>query len=190
MFTKNEKKKILKNSDIASNPIDRCKELYKKAEKYNEITKMQYIDINMWMVGDILLKADRMSMANSLELRVPFLDREVYKVSSLLPTHLRVNKENTKFALRTAAGKRLPLETAQKKKLGFPVPTRVWLRDEKYYNIVKKAFLSETAEKFFNCEELLSILEEHYLNKVDNSRKVWTIYIFIVWYDIYFNDIK
>lgn len=190
MFTKNEKKKILKNSDIASDPVDRCRELYKKAEKYDEITKMQYIDINMWMVGDILLKADRMSMANSLELRVPFLDREVYKVSSLLPTHLRVNKENTKFALRTAAGKRLPLETAQKKKLGFPVPTRVWLRDEKYYNIVKKAFLSETAEKFFNCEELLSILEEHYLNKVDNSRKVWTIYIFIVWYDIYFNDIK
>ena len=127
-------------------------------------------------------------MANSLELRVPFLDREVYKVASKLPTHLRVNKENTKYALRQAAMRRLPERTAQKRKLGFPVPTRVWLRDKKYYEIVKKAFLSKTAETFFNPEELIAILDEHYLGKSDTSRKVWTIYIFIVWYDIYFGD--
>ena len=190
MFSKEEKQKLLKNSTVASDAVERCKELYNKAEKYDEITKMQYIDINMWMVGDILLKADRMSMANSLELRVPFLDKEVFKVASRLPTHLRVSKKSTKYALRQAASKRLPPETAQKKKLGFPVPTRVWLRDEKYYNIVKKAFLSETAELFFNCEELLALLEQHYLGKIDNSRRIWTIYIFIVWYEIYFKEIK
>ena len=179
---------MLKNPGLSSNPLERCKPLYDKVTDYDEITQMQYIDINTWLIGDILLKADRMSMANSLELRVPFLDREVYKVASKLPTHLRVNKENTKYALRQAAMRRLPERTAQKRKLGFPVPTRVWLRDKKYYEIVKKAFLSKTAETFFNPEELIAILDEHYLGKSDTSRKVWTIYIFIVWYDIYFGD--
>ena len=188
MFSKEDKKKLLKDSSIATNPVEKCKELYKRVEKYDEITKMQYIDINTWMIGDILLKADRMSMANSLELRVPFLDREVFKVASKLPTDLRVRRENTKYALRHAAMKRLPIETAQKRKLGFPVPTRVWLRDKKYYDIVKKAFLSETANEFFNCEELIALLENHYSGNADNSRKIWTIYIFIVWYDIYFKD--
>ena len=140
----------------------------------------------MWMVGDILLKADRMSMANSLELRVPFLDKEVFKVASTLPTELRAAKENTKYAFRHAAMKRLPENTAQKKKLGFPVPTRVWLKDPIYYKIVKDAFLSETAKEFFNCEELIVLLDDHYNGRWDNSRKIWTIYIFIIWYNIYF----
>jgi len=190
MFSKEDKQKLLKDSSIASSPHDVCKGLYEKFSSYDEITKMQLIDVNMWMVGDILLKADRMSMANSLELRVPFLDKEVFAVASKLPTKLRVNKENTKYALRQAAKRRLPNESAQKRKLGFPVPTRVWLKDEKYYSIVKKAFLSETAEEFFNCEELIALLEDHYSGKYDNSRKVWTIYIFIVWYDIYFKEMK
>lgn len=101
---------------------------YDRVRGYDQETKMQYLDINLWMVGDILLKADRMSMANSLELRVPFLDKEVFKVASKLPTRLRVNKKNTKYAMRQAANRHLPQETAQKEKLGFPVPTRVWLR--------------------------------------------------------------
>lgn len=189
MFSKEEKQKILKNPSLATRPQDVCKKLYNRVKQYDDVTKMQYLDINMWMVGDILLKADRMSMANSLELRVPFLDKEVFKVASTLPTRLRTPKENTKYALRTAAMKRLPPDTAQKKKLGFPVPTRVWLRDKKYYGIVKDAFLSDTAKMFFNPEELISILDDHYNGKWDNSRKIWTIYIFIVWYNIYFNEI-
>ncbi len=190
MFSKEEKEKILKDKSLASNPSKICESIYERVKNYDDVTKMQYLDINTWMIGDILLKADRMSMANSLELRVPFLDKEVFKIASKLPTKLRVCRENTKYALRHAASKRLPIETAQKRKLGFPVPTRVWLRDKKYYEIVQKAFLSETAEKFFNCEELISILEDHYTGKTDNSRKIWTIYIFIIWYDIYFGDIN
>ena len=127
-----------------------------------------------------------MSMANSLELRVPFLDKEVFKVASTIPTRLRVNKKNTKYAMRQAAMRHLPPETAQKKKLGFPVPTREWLKDEKYYNIVKDMFNSDTAKKFFNSDVLIGFLDEHYQLKEDNSRKVWTIYIFLVWYKIYF----
>ncbi len=130
-----------------------------------------------------------MSMANSLELRVPFLDKEVFKVASSLPTPLRVNKYNTKYAMRKAAARHLPEEVAEKPKLGFPVPTRVWLRDEHYYHVVKDMFTSPTAEKFFNTELLLQYLDEHFDEKEDNSRKIWTIYVFLVWYQIYFGAV-
>lgn len=188
MYDADDKKRILKDPSIVTRPQDLCKKYYDRVKDYDEVTKMQYLDINLWMVGDILLKADRMSMANSLELRVPFLDKEVFKVASSLPTRLRVNRENTKYAMRQAAMRHLPPETAQKEKLGFPVPTRVWLRDERYYNVVKEMFHSDTAKKFFNPDVITGFLDEHYSGKEDNSRKVWTIYIFLVWYNIYFKD--
>lgn len=190
MYTEEQKRELLKNPSIATRPQELCKQYYSRVPDYDDVTKMQYLDINMWMVGDILLKADRMSMANSLELRVPFLDKEVFKVASKLPTRLRVNKHNTKYAMRMAAMRHLPQKTAQKEKLGFPVPTRVWLRDERYYNVVKEKFHSETAQKFFNTDVLMKFLDDHYTGKWDNSRKVWTIYIFLVWYDIYFGGDK
>ena len=190
MFNKEEKEKILKDGSIAHEPQEYTKKYYDRAKNYDDITKMQYLDINTWMVGDILLKADRMSMANSLELRVPFLDKEVFKVARTIPYQLRVNKKNTKYAMRRAALRHMPEDWAKKKKLGFPVPTRVWLKDEKYYNIVKDAFNSDTAKKFFNSEELIKFLDDHFNGKEDNSRKVWTVFIFILWYDIYFGSDK
>ena len=186
MFTLAEKRSLL-NSDIpVTRPQEMTKKYYDRVKGKDDVTKMQYLDINVWLVGDILLKADRMSMANSLELRVPFLDKEVFKVASRIPTKLRVNKQNTKFAMRQAANKHLPNATAQKKKLGFPVPTRVWLKDEKYYNIVKDAFTSETAKLFFNSKVLMRFLDDHFKGKCDNNRKIWTIFVFLIWYDIYF----
>lgn len=188
MYDYKQKKALLKDPSIASEPQNYTRKYYYRCRKYDDVTKMQYLDINMWMVGDILLKADRMSMANSLELRVPFLDKEVFKVASSLPTRLRCNKSNTKYAMRKAAVRHMPEATAEKEKLGFPVPTRVWLRDEKYYNVVKKKFLGKTAEKFFNTDALVAWLDEHFSGKEDNSRRVWTVYVFLVWYDIYFDD--
>ena len=190
MYDEEDKRRLLKDPSIVTRPQNLCKKFYDRVRGYDQETKMQYLDINLWMVGDILLKADRMSMANSLELRVPFLDKEVFKVASSLPTKLRVNRRNTKYAMRMAAMRHLPPETAQKPKLGFPVPTRVWLRDEKYYNIVKEMFHSKTAQKFFNTDVIMEFLDKHYQNKEDNSRKVWTIYIFLVWYYIYFGEEK
>ena len=190
MFNKAEKQKILKDGSIACEPQEYTKQYYDRVKDYDDITKMQYLDINTWMVGDILLKADRMSMANSLELRVPFLDKEVFKTARTIPYRLRVNKENTMYAMRKAALRHMPKASAEKKKLGFPVPTRVWLKDEKYYNIVKDTFNSDTAKKFFNSEELIKFLDDHFNGKEDNSRKVWTVYIFLVWYDIYFGSDK
>ena len=164
------------------------KPFYDKVRDKDAVTKMQYVDLHAWMVGDILLKADKMSMANSLELRVPFLDKEVMKVAQRIPTKYRVNGENTKYAMRKAALRRMPEKWADKKKLGFPVPTRVWLCEDKYYGIVKEKFLSDTAEKYFNTNELIKLLDDHKNGKADNSRRVWTVYTFLVWYDQFFNE--
>ncbi len=190
MYDYDQKRELLRDPSIATDPLklNSLRRIYNRSRRHDDVTKMQTLDINLWMVGDILLKADRMSMANSLELRVPFLDKEVFKVASKLPTKFRVNKYNTKYAMRRAAQRHLPQETAEKEKLGFPVPTREWLKDERYYNIVKEAFESETAQKFFNSDILVGWLDRHYNQIEDNSRKIWTIYIFIVWYNIYFNE--
>lgn len=189
LYNCEQKRELLKDPSIATRPQDLTKRFYRRARKYDDVTKMQYLDINLWLVGDILLKADRMSMANSLELRVPFLDKEVFRVASVLPSKLRVNRHNTKYALRQAAARHMPIETAEKEKLGFPVPTRVWLRDEKYYNIVKEEFRSPTAQKFFNIDILLNWLDDHYEGVADTSRKVWAIYVFLVWYKQYFGEV-
>ncbi|HEX3027098.1 MAG TPA: asparagine synthase C-terminal domain-containing protein, partial [Clostridia bacterium] len=190
MFSMAEKKRLLKDSIPATVPQLVTKPVYERAQGLDDVTKMQYLDINVWLPGDILLKADRMSMANSVEVRVPFLDRRVFDVASRLPRRLKVNAKNTKYALREAALRHLPEETAQRKKLGFPVPIRVWLREEKYYGIVKSAFTSETAEQFFNTDVLVDMLDAHRSGKCDNSRKIWTIFAFLVWYDVYFNGVS
>lgn len=188
MFTEEERKAILKIKTDAPAPTEITKPFYDKVKDKDAVTKMQYLDLHLWMTGDILLKADKMSMANSLELRVPFLDKEVMATAAKIPTKYRVTKENTKYAMRMAALKACPPQTANKKKLGFPVPTRVWLREEKYYNIVKERFSSETAKKFFDTDAIISYLDDHKNGKADNSRKIWTIFVFLIWYEVYFSD--
>lgn len=184
IFSKKERSKLLKN-DLAPAPAKVCEKFYSEVSDCDEVTRMQYLDINMWMMGDILLKADKMSMAHSLELRVPFLDKEVMKLAETIPLDKRVNLLSTKLALRAAASKTLPSKTSEKPKLGFPVPIRVWLKEDKYYNTVKAEFLSDTAEKYFNTSRLVSLLDEHKCGKADNSRKIWTVYTFLVWYKQY-----
>ena len=186
MFTEKERRALLKHPTDARSPAEMVKPYYDMAADKDSVTKMQFVDLNMWMVGDILLKADKMSMANSLELRVPFLDKEVMALAGRIPTRYRVNGENTKFAMRKAALRRMPEKWAGKKKLGFPVPTRVWLKEEKYYNQVKEAFQSPQAEEFFHTEKLLRLLDDHRAGKADNSRRVWTVYTFLVWYQEFF----
>lgn len=190
MFTENERKKLLKIKTDAKSPAAMVKPYYDMVKDKDAVTKMQFLDINMWMVGDILLKADKMSMANSLEVRVPFLDREIMKVAQRIPLKYRVNGTTTKYAMRTAAARRMPEKWSTKKKLGFPVPTREWLKQDKYYNIVKDAFTDETAKKFFNTDLLVKLLDEHKALKKDNSRKVWTVYTFLVWYKRFFIEEK
>ena len=198
MFTPEDRKKLLKIKTSAPEPSEITSKFYKRVQGKDDVTKMQYLDLHMWMAGDILLKADKMSMANSLELRVPFLDKEIMHLAEQIPTKYRVTHEKgtdetkyiTKYAMRLSAKKDTPPQTAgtaSKKKLGFPVPIRVWLKEDKYYNIVKNAFESKDAQEFFNTELLVKLLDEHRDGKADNSRKIWTVFIFLVWYDVYFN---
>jgi asparagine synthase (glutamine-hydrolysing) len=187
LFSDKEKRKILKNTDGMKKTEEITKVFYDDTKGMDDVTRMQYIDINLWMIGDILLKADRMSMANSLELRVPFLDKEVWNLARTIPSKYKVTKDGqTKVAMRKAALKNMPEKVASRKKLGFPVPTREWLKQEKYYNIVKKEFESEIAKKYFVTEEIVKLLDEHIQLKKDNSRKIWTIYVFLIWYKQFF----
>lgn len=188
IFSKKERDALLK-SDIAksaSQPKILCDEFYDEVANKDDVTKMQHLDINMWLMGDILLKADKTSMANSLELRVPFLDKKVMELAQILPLDCRVNNTTTKLALRKAAEKTLPRVTAQKDKLGFPVPIREWLRQDQYYNIVKEQFTSEVAQIYFDTQKLVKLLDIHKSGKKDLSRKIWTVYTFLVWYNEYF----
>lgn len=188
MFSEKERSKILKNPTGNYNHMDLTKPFYDKVSDKDDVTKMQYIDIHFWLIGDILLKADKMSMAHSLEVRVPFLDKEVFDVARTIPTKYKIVDKQTKVAMRTAAHRYLPDMVAEKKKLGFPVPIRVWLKEDKYYNIVKEAFTSDAAAKFFNVDEIVKFLDRHKAGKEDNSRKVWTIYMFLVWYKKFFGE--
>ncbi len=187
MFSVEEREKILNTKLTHKAPKDIVKDAYDRVKGLNDIAKMQYIDINFWLQGDILLKADKMSMAHSLESRVPFLDINVFDYTKKMPINYRCNKKATKYAFRVAAKRHLPDATANKKKLGFPVPIRVWLKEDKYFNKVKEMFERDFVDEFFDTTLIVNLLEDHRAGKADNSRKIWTIYVFLVWYDVYFN---
>lgn len=194
IFTEREAGKILKKG-CRPGIQEITKPLYDRVRGKDPVTKMQYVDLHLWLVHDILMKGDKMGMANSLEVRVPFLDKEVLKLAETLPLNYKVRAPKTKVALRGAAEKVIRSKTAKKKKLGFPIPIRVWLREDKYYKRVKDMFTSDAAEQFFNTKLLVKLLEEHKNGrntneKTDNSRKIWTVYIFLVWYDRFFGHGK
>ena len=145
-----------------------------------------YLDMKLWLPGDILLKADRMTMAHSLELRVPYLDREVWKVASTLTSPQKMKGRKTKRAFRAAANRHIPKEWAKRKKAGFMVPFRVWLQDEKYSKMVQTYFEKEWASEFFDTDRLLAMLEEHRAGRANHARVIYTVYSFLLWYEQYF----
>lgn len=184
-FSSKMAKKVLKNN-YELKAIDVTKDVYNEFKNYSNIDKMQAIDINFWLMKDILLKADRMTMASSIEGRVPFIDKEVFKVASHLPFDYKVTKENTKVALRAAAKEVIPTEAYKKKKLGFPVPVREWIKEGDFKEEVEKTLNSDVANKYFNTKIINKMFEEHVNGKKDNYRKIWTIYTFIKWYQVFF----
>lgn len=188
IFSEKERKDILSIKTNAPDAMAITKPFYDKVRDQDQVTQMQYIDLHLWMTGDILLKADKMSMAHSLELRVPFLDRKVMELAEQIPVKDRVTETETKYAMRLAALQACPPQTAKKKKLGFPVPIRVWLKEDKYYNIVKNKFTSPQSAQFFHTDKLVQLLDDHRAGKYDYSRKIWTVFSFLVWYDVYFSD--
>lgn len=161
------------------------KPYYDKAKSYDDVAKMQYIDFNFWLIGDILLKADKMSMANSLEVRVPFLDKNLISSVIGIPSKYKIVGNETKYAFRQVCKESLDDKWASKKKLGFPVPIREWIKDEDVYKKIYDMF--SNSSEFFKTNKIIKLLDDHKNGKRDNSRKIWTIYSFLVWYQEYFS---
>lgn len=186
IMKEDEKRKLLKKYYENYEPIDLVKDIYKENEGLDPLSKMSDVDIQVWLEGDIYLNVDKMGEAAGLEIRMPLTDTRIFDIASRMPSKFKVNEEQNKVAFRTAAAKVLPDEIAFRKKLGFVVPIRVWMADERYNTDVKRIFNSEIAEKFFNTDEIWQIFNEYIGGNSDNWRKVWTIYTFLVWYEEYF----
>ena len=165
---------------------DLTKKYYDEVKNMDDISKRLYLDMKMWIVEDILLKADKMTMANSIELRVPLLDKKMWELARTIPVRHKVHNEITKYAFRTAAKNKLPEDWAKRRKLGFVVPFVLWIKEEKYYKIVKEVFNKDFVSEFFDKDKINKLLDDHFNNITNNGRKVYTIYTFLKWYEIYF----
>lgn len=185
IFSEKERKRLLLCEDNIKNK-EITKPFFENCKNCSNIVKMQSVDIRNWLLNDILLKCDRMTMANSIEGRTPFTDKEVFNLARTIPVEYKVTKDNTKVALREAAKRDIPNEAYKKKKLGFPVPIREWMREDQFYNEIKRAFSEDFVKEFFNQKYILKLLDEHKNHKKDNYKKVWIIYSFIKWYEIFF----
>ena len=186
IFSNEEVKNIMYNYDENNTYSNILSNLYEECDKnnYDNVTTMQYIDMNTWLEGDILLKADKMSMAHSLELRVPFLDKEVLKCAEGLTLSQKISKNNTKVLLREAFKDIVPPYMKEKKKLGFPTPIRVWLKSD-LGRYVREIINNAEVDKLINKKYIINLLDEHIRGKKDNSRKIWTVFMFCLWYQIY-----
>ncbi|WP_294132534.1 asparagine synthase (glutamine-hydrolyzing) [uncultured Clostridium sp.] len=186
IFSNEEVKNIMYNYDKNNTYSNILSNLYEECDKnnYDNVTTMQYIDMNTWLEGDILLKADKMSMAHSLELRVPFLDKEVLKCAEGLTLSQKISKNNTKVLLREAFKDIVPPYMKEKKKLGFPTPIRVWLKSD-LGRYVREIINNAEVDKLINKKYIINLLDEHIRGKKDNSRKIWTVFMFCLWYQIY-----
>ncbi len=186
IMKEDEKKRLLKNYNEAVLPINLVKSIYEENEGCDPLTKMSDVDIRIWLEGDIYLNVDKMSAAAGLEVRMPLTDRRIFDIASRMPSEFKVNEEQNKVAFRTAASRVLPDEIAFRKKLGFIVPIRIWLADERYNGDVRSKLFGETASLFFNEDEVNAIWQEYIGGNSDNWRKIWTVYTFLVWYEEYF----
>ena len=175
-----------KNSETSR---DLTKKYYDEVKNMDDVSKRLYLDMKMWIVEDILLKADKMTMANSIELRVPLLDKKMWELARTIPVRHKVHNEITKYAFRRAAKNKLPEDWAKRRKLGFVVPFVLWIKEEKYYKIVKEVFNKDFVSEFFDKDKINKLLDDHFNGITNNGRKVYTIYTFLKWYEIYFKGV-
>lgn len=161
---------------------------FAKVADAEDVKQMQYIDMHHFMLNDILQKADKISMAHSLELRVPFLDKQVAELANSIPSKYLFNTKGSKWAFRKAAEKHLPADFANRPKLGFPVPVKTWLRESKYVAEVRSLFMEDWVADFFDQQALLDMLQENFAGKIDAGRRIWTVYTFLTWYKLFFVD--
>lgn len=186
IMKEDEKQRILRTYNPDVLPIRLVEYIYNEDEGLDPLTVMSDVDIRLWLEGDIYLNVDKMSTAAGLEIRMPLTDLTVFSIAAAMPPEFKVNSEQNKVAFRTAAAKVLPEEIAFRKKLGFIVPIRIWLADEKYNSDVRRLLFGSICAEYFKPEEIKAIYDEYIGGNSDLWRKIWTIYTFLVWYEEYF----
>ena len=188
VFSEQDCKHLLRDTSHLHTHDDIVAPLFKNLGKATNIQKRQNVDLQTWFIKDILQKGDKMTMAHSIESRVPFTDKEVFHVASQLKDNQKVTKENTKVLLRQAAKKVIPNEAYKKKKLGFPVPLREWMREEDLYQKVFNGLQTPIIKELFDDQKLISMLEDHKKQKHDYYKKIWTVYCFSLWHQVFFSE--
>ncbi|MDQ3155071.1 MAG: asparagine synthase (glutamine-hydrolyzing) [Actinomycetota bacterium] len=184
IFRDDQLRAVLRGHDPAISHADLTAEHYASSAAWDPVTRMQHVDLFTWLRGDILVKADKMTMANSLELRVPFLDPEVFRVAATIPLSEKVTRETTKHALRRALRDIVPSHVLNRRKLGFPVPIRHWLRDE-LHDWAREIITSSGTDEFLDTDAVLRMLEEHRTGPLDHSRRIWALLVFMLWHGIF-----
>lgn len=186
-FYDDEVREVLKFKDYLKNE-EITKNTYTEFENESELNKKLAIDIKYWLPDNVLNIVDKMTMAFSIESRVPFTDIEVFNISRKLNKEYKVRNGYTKAALRNAAKKVIPNDSYKKKKLGFPVPIREWIKDDLFYNDIKETFNMDIVDELFKKDKIMNLLEDHKNGVKDNYRKIWAIYSFLKWYKVFFID--
>lgn len=165
-------------------PFRLAAEYYGKTGHLDPVTRMQYVDLNLWLPGDILAKADKMTMAHSLELRVPFLDKELFELVRGIPAEYRIRNGTTKYVFRKAMEGVIPDFILNRPKLGFPVPLRDWMHGPFGDRVLEQIFYGK-AREYFQISRVETMLHEHRRKEADYSRHLWTLYIFSLWHETF-----
>ncbi|TVT53677.1 asparagine synthase (glutamine-hydrolyzing) [Amycolatopsis rhizosphaerae] len=184
IFLDHQLKGVLRTFSERVGHQDVTAEHYRTSAGWDPVARMQHVDLFTWLRGDILVKADKVTMANSLELRVPFLDAEVFKVAAGIPLEEKITKETTKYALRRALEGIVPAHVINRRKLGFPVPIRLWLRDE-MYDWARGIIVESQTDALLDKQAVLRMLEEHRTGPLDHSRRIWALVVFMLWHGIF-----
>lgn len=189
IFTSKDANSVLQpayRNDLTVNGI--YQKDFAKVKNADNVKQMQYIDLHHFMLNDIEQKADKISMAHSLELRVPYLDKKIAELANSIPTKYLVNKHDTKYALRKASEKVLPEAWAKRPKLGFPTPIKQWLKEPRFYKQVRALFTADFVNEIFDQKKIVKLLDDNYHGDGSARRQIWTIYTFLVWYKLFFID--
>ncbi len=184
-FSDDHLRAVLPDFNPAWTHTDVTAPIYAESAGWDPVARMQHVDLFTWLRGDILVKADKMTMANSLELRVPFLDPEVFAVASRLPYDQKITRTTTKYALRRALEPIVPAHVLNRAKLGFPVPIRHWLRSGELMDWAYQMIDTSQAGHLVDIAAVRTMLDEHRAGSSDHSRRLWTVLIFMLWHAIF-----
>ncbi len=190
IFNDEEKRELYKNYPEVPNSFSVLNYHFKKCNSNIFLNKMLYADMKTFLLDDCLVKVDRMSMLNSLEVRCPFLDTYVIDIATSIPSYLKIKNNVNKYILKKAFSNMLPREILERKKQGFDVPIKHWIKNE-LKDFVNTSLINDIkARDYFNSNYVKRIIDEHNSDRRDNSRRIWALLMFEIWNKMYIDNIK